>query len=546
VKVIVGGALNCVGACGPLVLRGPIMPPKLNPIGNQYFRILIAFCGLILAVGLIAVWQMPQLGAYDPANYVEVARNLLAGRGLSCEVVGNFYRCYQSILHTEDRRASVWSLVLAGSMAVFGETEFAAALPNLLLGLLVAPVLVYLLAWQLRLPSAVCLAAGILFVAWPYWLKESLDAGADVLFTVLLLLSLSAILCAAERKEAILLSGAAVGLAYTVKPAGLLLVVPLAAYYWLDQARLSIRRRLLHLAGFAVIVLLFASPMLIRNYLAFGNPVYSTNIHTAGHIRTDASGQGLLHVYWDEPLPSLSRWLREAGLWGIAATTAKQLGKALALLFGGVGLFFAVPCVIVIFGGGHHRRVRNLWVFAGLFVLELALSWIMLPRYLLVVLPVVAISATVGGLTIGWRIWPARRYAEAGLLAVAVLVASVDIGGYTYWRVKSGDPLRQAHIEMAGWAKQQLPTDSVIMTHYPYLVRFYSDRLVVQVPFDETDAIERVGRHYGVDTVVVPTVSPRPRWARALPRRQLLELVAEQGWQPVYHNSGVVVFRPGR
>ncbi len=84
------------------------------------------------------------------------------------------------------------------------------------------------------------------------------------------------------------------------------------------------------------------------------------------------------------------------------------------------------------------------------------------------------------------------------------------------------------------------------MTHYPYLVRFYSDRLVVQVPFDETDAIERVWRHYGVDTVVVPTVSPRPQWARALPRRQLLELVAEQGWQPVYHNSGVVVFRPGR
>ncbi|MCK4324139.1 MAG: hypothetical protein KAW89_06375, partial [Armatimonadetes bacterium] len=121
------------------------MSAKLNPIGNRHFHILIAICGLILITGLITAWRAPQLGAYDPANYVEVARNLLAGRGLTSEVVGNFYRGYQSVQHAEDRRASAWSLVLAGSMAVFGESEFAATLPNLLLGLLLAPVLVYLL-----------------------------------------------------------------------------------------------------------------------------------------------------------------------------------------------------------------------------------------------------------------------------------------------------------------------------------------------------------------------------------------------------------------
>ena len=524
------------------------MSAKLKLGGNRHFHILIVICGLILVAGLIMAWRAPRLGEYDPANYVEVARNLLAGRGLTSEVVGNFYRRYQSILHAEDRRPSTWSLVLAGSMAVFGETEFAVTLPNLLLGLLLAPVLVYLLAQQLRLPSAVCLAAGILFVAWPYWLKQSLDAGADVLFTNLLLLALLAILCAGERRGAILLSGAAVGLAYTVKPAGLLLVVPLAAYYWVDRARLSARRRLLHLAGFAVIVLLFASPMLIRNYLAFGNPVYSTNIHTAGHIRTDASGQGLLHVYWDEPLPSLGRWLSQAGLRGVAATIIEQLGRTLTLLFGGIGLFFVVPCLIIILGVGHHRRLRNLWVFAGLLILELALSWIALPRYLLVVLPVLTISAAAGGMTIAGRIWPVRRRAEAGLLSVVLLVACVGIGGYIYWRVtqQSASSLRQAHIEMAGWAKQQLPADSVIMAHYPYLVGFYSGRPVVQIPFDEADAIERVWRHYGVDAVVVPTVLPSPRWARALPRRQLLELVAGRGWQPVYRNTGVVVFGPPR
>jgi len=520
--------------------------PKL--IGNRHFHILIAICGLMLVTGLIMAWRAPRLGEYDPANYVEVARNLLAGRGLTSEVVGNFYRRYDSAWHAEDRRPSAWSLVVASSMAVLGETEFAATLPNLLLGLLLAPVLVYLLAQQLRLPSAVCLAAGILFVAWPYWLKQSLDAGADILFTSLLLLGLLAVLCAGERKGVMLLAGAAVGLAYTVKPAALLLVVPLAAYYWLDQARLSTRRRVLCLAGFAVVVLLFASPMLIRNYLTFGNPVYSTNIHTAGHIRTDASGQGLLHVYWGEPLPSLGSWLSQADLRGVAGTVIGQLSRALTLLFGGVGLFFVVPCLIVILGVGHHHRIRNLWVFAGLLILELALTWIILPRYLLAVLPVVTISAAAGGMTIARRIWAIRRDAEAGLLSVVLLVAFVGVGGCIYWRAsqQSGSSLRQAHIEMAGWAKQQLPADSVIMAHYPYLVRFYSDRPVVQIPFDEGDAIERVWRYYGVDAVVVPRLLPAPRWAHALPRRQLLKLVAGRGWQPAYRNSGVVVFGPGR
>jgi len=524
------------------------MSAKLNPIGDRHFHILIAICGLMLAGGLVVAWRAPRLGEYDPANYVEVARNLLAGQGLTSEVVGNFYRRYQSVQHAEDRRASVWSVVLAGSMAMLGESEFAATLPNLLLGLLLAPVLVYLLAQQLRLPSAVCLAAAIVFVAWPYWLKESLDAGADVLFTSLLLLALLAVLCAGERRGAMLLAGAAVGLAYTVKPAGLLLVVPLAAYYWLDQAGLSPRRRLLCLVGFAGVLLLFASPMLISNCLAFGNPVYSTNIHTAGHIRTDASGEGLLHVYWGEPLPSLGLWLSQAGLQGVAVTVVEHLGRALALLFGGIGLFFVVPCVIVVSGISYHRRVRNLWVFAGLLILELALTWIVLPRYLLVVLPVVTISAAAGGMTIARRIWAIRRDAEAGLLAVVLLVASVGIGGYVYWRVsqQSADSLRQAHIEMADWAKQQLPAYSVIMAHYPYLVRFYSDRPVVQIPFDDTDALERVWRRYGVDVVAVPTVALAPRWARALPRRELLELAAAHGWQPVYRNSGVVVLGPRR
>jgi len=77
------------------------MATKLNPARDWHFPILIAICGLMVVGGVIVAWQMPRLGEYDPANYVEVARNILAGQGLTSNVVGNFYRRYKSVRHLE-------------------------------------------------------------------------------------------------------------------------------------------------------------------------------------------------------------------------------------------------------------------------------------------------------------------------------------------------------------------------------------------------------------------------------------------------------------
>jgi len=493
-------------------------------------------------------WLAPRLDPHDPANYVEVARNLLAGQGLSSQVVGNFYRRYPQVLHPEDRRPSAWSFVLAASMALFGETPFAALLPNLLLGLLVGPLLVYLLARRLHLAPVVCLAAAALFLSWPYWLKEALGAGADVLFTDLALLALISLLSARDRPASILATGAALGLAYTVKPAALLLVLPLAGVYWMDAARLPVSRRLGWLTGFVAVVVLFASPMVVRNYTTFGQPLYSTNTYTAGHIRSDASGQALLHVYWGQPLPSFSRWLAQAGPAGAGAATGRELGRCLLLLFGGIGLFFLLPSVVVVLGLRYQRRLQVLWIFPALFVLELASVWIVLPRYLLPVLPIITISAAAGGMVIAQRLCQIRRPAEAGFLAVVVLVASLGAGGYSYWRVdkQQTDSSLDAHIGVARWLRSGLPPGAVVMAHYPYIIRFYSDHPVVQIPFDSAEAIRRVCHHYGVDALVVPTVLPGPRWAEGLPREELLRLVAQAGWEPVYQNGGAIVFRPPR
>jgi len=151
-------------------------------------------------------------------------------------------------------------------------------------------------------------------------------------------------------------------------------------------------------------------------------------------------------------------------------------------------------------------------------------------------------------MVVAQRLYQIHRRAQAAFGAVVLLVASLGIGGYGYWRVtqQQADPSLRVHIDVARWMKSGLPSGNVVMAHYPYVTRFYSDRPVVQIPFDSAEAIRRVWRHYGVDVLVVPMALPKPQWAEALPRQELLQLIAQAGWEPVYRNGGAVVFRSPR
>jgi len=103
------------------------------------------------------------------------------------------------------------------------------------------------------------------------------------------------------------------------------------------------RQRAQWLVAASLVALVAASPMLGRNYIAFGSPLYSTNLYTAGQMGFDDSGRALMHVYWDEQLPSLPQALHTHGLAGLLIKIGKQLEAATRNIFGGVGLFFLVP-----------------------------------------------------------------------------------------------------------------------------------------------------------------------------------------------------------
>ncbi len=516
-----------------------------HPTYPTYLRILLVVCAAVLVASIVVTWFDPFLEPYDAANYVEVGRNLLARRGLSTEVVGNFYRQYPEVFHPEDRRPSAWSVVLAASMGLLGETPFAATLPNLFLGLLVGPLLVWALARRLGLAPLVGFAAAVLFLTWPHWLRESLSATADVLFTDLALLALLLLIVARDRPVLTLAAGAALGAAYTGKPAALLLVIPLAVFFWLDASKLAPGRRLGWLAALAGLALVFASPLLVRNYLVFGNPAYSTNVYTAAPSGRAASGRAVRPGSWGEARPSLGEWARNKGLLGAAGKAGGQLWRAVLELFvRGPGIFFVLPALYIVLVQSYTPRLRRMWVILLLFVLELAVFWVIRPRLLLVVVPVITLSAAAGGLMIAQRLVRRPRWATGIVLALLAVVGGLSVGAYGWWRLGLSEPRSrmQEHIDAARWVKANLPADVVVMSHYPYLVRFYGARAVAQIPFDELSRITQVIEHYGVDTLVVPRYLPAAWWASGLPRERLREFVQEERWVRVYENHAVSVF----
>lgn len=551
-----------------------------HSLGHRRYLLALLILGLLgVGIGILASRHRPYLRTYDAGNYVEVARNILAGRGFSSQVVSNFYQRYPQARHPEDRRASSWSLVLAGSLRLLGKNAIAIRLPNLLLGLLIVPLLVYFLGRTWRLAPVAAFGGAVLLVCWPHWLQACFTAQADVLFSCLTILILLAVAAGHGRIGWILVAGGLLGLAYTVKPAALFLVMPIGLYYVLSnrvarvlnlrgpEARLEnlayVRSapamlgstwlrsylvpachhaRWLAVVGFVAVGV--ASPILVRNYVTFGNPLYSTNLYTAGHVGFDDTGRALMRVYWDEQLPSLALAIRTYGFSSLALKVGRQLVTAGVSIFGGVGLFFVVPSLLVLMRRSTYPWLRLGWLALGLWVVELATLWVVRPRLLLPFMPVVTLTAAAGGLGLAQRFVRSRRHAVILLLGVVGLVAAVGVGGYCWWR-------HQEHIEVATitayatagkWIRDNLPANTVVMSHRPYLVRFHSDHPVVQIPFDRPEKIKQVIDHYAVGAVMVQQFPPPQRWAQELPRGELAQIVRRRGWRIVHEAGEVCVY----
>lgn len=97
------------------------------------------------ALRLFLALQLPFPQLDDPAGYIQLVRNIAAGRGLVSDVLWNYWVPFPAVTHASNE---FWmplaSIIMAGALRLFGGTLFAAQLPGMISGALLAP-LVYVM-----------------------------------------------------------------------------------------------------------------------------------------------------------------------------------------------------------------------------------------------------------------------------------------------------------------------------------------------------------------------------------------------------------------
>ncbi|HEX9988779.1 MAG TPA: hypothetical protein VGE45_09925 [Chloroflexia bacterium] len=349
-------------------------PQAIDALGKGRLAAGVLLGATLLYAGL-SLWVIAQndwIGHADYAENAVVARNFVAGRGLTVDYVAQFYREHPGISHPAETWPLLQPLMIAPFFAAFGPQTWAAKLPNLfvMVGLVWAVFVAASRLWDAR----VGLLAGLLTLAHPYFFNSVLypinDLGFTAIFFVLAWLvwrplspyaqggmvtsngvgsarpaspatkvagnahevALRRLPSSIESAKAdfvpvardfsrrainrrLVAIGALAGLLIWSKPSGAILLLGLglwALWTWWRWHRpaksLMPWRALLVTGGVAALVVL---PLLIRNLLAFGTPFFSTEGLDAWILRywPYYDWENIYKVYISSSDPPHPRWI---------------------------------------------------------------------------------------------------------------------------------------------------------------------------------------------------------------------------------------------
>lgn len=476
--------------------------------------------GLVFVVALLVRWYAASLVVFpkpeDTAYYVDIARNLLAGRGLVTDALWSFQT---DPLIVPREAFEVWlplpTLAAAVPMALLGSTFAAAQVSSVLIGALV-PVLAWRLAADVAAERALpagrartlALGTGLTAaVSLPLILHSSLP-DSTMLFAALTLGAVALItrIGRAGRPVGLLIAlGVVLGLAASTRNEALWLALTWAIVAW-RQPR-SRRERVGLIALPAAVALALFAPWMIRNWFAFGSPL-------PGQALTNAlSVQGTDIFAWSDP-PALARYL--------------AVGPARLLEMRVVGIEHNLLDVLLLPG-------------APLSVIGLlALPWLVRTRAVQPLLIVSAITFFVTGLVFPvsttWGTFLHAAGASHVLLIVSALVALdrllVEIGRRRAWTrpvawlapaltvsgallfaaallpsfgTGSADTARQFEALDRRMTAAGLPIGEIgpVITDAPIWVPYVSGGTGLALPWEPLASVLDLARHFGAQTVVV-------------------------------------------
>jgi len=343
---------------------------------------------VVFVIAVVVRWYAASLVVFprpeDTAYYVDVARNLLGGRGLVSDALWS----YQTPPLVVPRPAfEVWlplpTFAAALPMAVFGATFAAAQVSSVVIGALV-PVLAWRLAADVaeerQLPPGrartLAIGTGVTAaVSLPLILHSTLP-DSTMPFAAL---TLAAVLLMNRVRASIGRDGAARGSMAGLVALGLVLGLAAltrneAVWLGLAWAALAIglpvagRERLLAVAIPAVVALMAFAPWLVRDQLAFGSPLPGQTLSNALSI------DGTDIFAWQDP-PTLSRYLA-IGLPQLLALRVTGFGHNLfdVLLLPGAPLSF-----IGLAGLPWATRIRSLQPLALVAVVTFLVTALVFP-----------------------------------------------------------------------------------------------------------------------------------------------------------------------
>lgn len=486
---------------------------------------------LALAVRAVLVAIFPDPAYPDSYYYVDVARSIAAGQGLSVDFVWIFAEVGNRLpnpavlpIPSNAHWLPLASFIQAPFISLLGPTAFASALPGVLIGALVAP-LTWLIARDAGARPIVGLAAGVLsaipgaatvFVAQPenFAILHPLVAAT---------LWLTARGLKGDAKS-FAVAGLLAGLATLARNDGILLAGAIGLVWVADRARVWRARRgrrawshmddrlpipVMAAVGAAGLFLLVMGPWWLRQLAVFGSISPTSSSGAALWLRTISEWNSITAD------PSLEKFLAQ-GLPAILASRLDGLVSALGNFAVFVGSVVLLPFLLIGALAKRHALDYGPWfvytfvAFAGAtFLYPLHVPGGAFIHTAIGLAPHAAILSVEGILImVGW--FSRRRGSWEGRSAgtvfvwgiVALVVASAVI--FTGPVQRGWDASRQPRIALAAELDRLgVPKDDRLLSIDAGGFKYWTGRPGVVTPDDPIEVIESVARAYGTRWLVL-------------------------------------------
>lgn len=436
-------------------LRSIPYPALLLVISLLFFSITTAFLSGISYVG-----------SSEDAGYALIGRLISEGKGFTTNVIGYYYTDYQSLLHPVDTSPPLYPLLVAGLFTAFGESVLLAKIPSLVSGLILLPFGVYLLGAEL-FSRKVGFIAALLTLFSPLTYPVAVHVEAESLFAALTIFAVYFFVRGLRNPSYFFLMGAVLGLSFLTKYSGLLLGIAAVVAYSILVFRKQARFSVLFPAGL-LIGLFVAAPWLIRNFLIFGDPMYTLGRHLSAF-------NGLLPFTY---LPSTGaeftfvNAVREVGLLPLVAKIMTQLSRAFLspllplFVFGLASLSFA----------SFRKSILPFFVFLIILAFN-TIYWLHAPSYYMGIAGIfMPFIVQFGSTNVPrWLKVNKEKYVRIFYFALTVLIIvlfffavskyfvnlSVNgVGSQSVWPF--ADHPYEDRIRAADWVRDTLPADSGI------------------------------------------------------------------------------------